>query len=164
MDSGRKAAAVDYRRVHSPLGSRFVDLFDEVLRLNGRLIAASKMTTRVSGLRPPHWIVLSAVVCAGEPPTVPRIGRALGQARQSVQRHADHLVDGGYLTWIDNPDHLRAKRLFATDKGLRTYDTGNRESAIWIDRIVKGLNAEQLDAAVTLLRELRHRVEADARR
>ncbi len=40
-------------------------LIDEIYRLNGRLIAAAKMTTQVAGLRPPHWVVLTAVGARG---------------------------------------------------------------------------------------------------
>lgn len=157
-------AEAGQHRAHSPNGRVFVDIVDEVMRLNGRLIAATKLNTQVAGLRPPHWILLSAVVCAPEPPTVPRIGRALGQSRQSIQRTADHLVAEGFIEWILNPDHARAKRLVATDKGMRTYAQADRESAAWADRIVSGIDIAELEAGVALLRTVRRRLEDDARR
>lgn len=153
-----------HHEAHSPVGLIFVDLIDEVMRLNGRLIAATKFNTQVAGLRPPHWIILSAIVCAVEPPTVPRIGRALGHSRQSVQRVADHLVQEGFAEWIPNPDHARANRLVATDKGLETYAHTDRESAIWADRVVSDIDMGELGAAVKLLRTVRRRLEDDARR
>ena len=80
------------------------------------------------------------------------------------REQADYLVERGYLKFVDNPDHLRAKRLIPTKKGVRTYELANRDSATWIDRVVKGLDAAQFDVTISLLRELRHRLEADVRR
>jgi DNA-binding MarR family transcriptional regulator len=152
-----------YREVHSPTGQRFVDIVDEVMRLNGRLRSAGRMTTAMAGLRPSYAILLSSIGCASEPPTVPRIARALGQSRQSVQRTADYLVAEGYAEWIRNPDHRRAHRLVPTQMGRVTYARANSETAVWADRLVNGLAIDDLDTAITLLREIRRRLEDDVR-
>lgn len=149
---------------HSPAGRLFVEMIDEVMRLNGRLVAAARRNTEVAGLRPPHWIILSAIVCAPEPPTVPRIGRALGHSRQAVQRVADHLVAEGLADWIDNPDHARAKRLVPTERGISTYAQADRESASWADRVVEDIRMEELRTLITFLRRVRLSLEDDAKR
>lgn len=138
-------------------------LVDEVYRLNGRLIAAAKMTTELAGLRPPHWVVLTAVARATEPPTVARIGRSLGQTRQGVQRVADDLFERGLVNWIDNPEHRRARRLVLSDNGLKAEALANQEGGDWLRRVGAGLDAARIREAIAVLRDFRHRLEEDAR-
>jgi DNA-binding MarR family transcriptional regulator len=141
----------------------FAGLIDEIYRLNGRLVAANKMTTRVAGLRPTHWIVFTAIARAVEPPTVPRIGRALGQSRQGIQRVADDLVSNALVEWIDNPDHKRAKRLILTGEGRKVFEMADEEGAIWMRRVSAGLDAGAVREARQLLQALRRNLEQDAR-
>jgi DNA-binding MarR family transcriptional regulator len=138
-------------------------LIDEVYRLNGRLIAAAKMTTQIAGLRPPHWVLLTAVARAAEPPTVARIGRSLGQTRQGVQRVADDLFARGLVDWIDNPEHRRARRLVLSDAGRKAEALANQEGGDWLQRVGAGLDAARVLEAIAVLQEFRHRLEADAR-
>jgi DNA-binding MarR family transcriptional regulator len=72
-------------------------LADEVLRLHGRLLAADSDLGAADGLTGAQVLVLTAVVNAGRPPTVPQIGRSLGHTGQSVQRIADALTARGLL-------------------------------------------------------------------
>ncbi|WP_404478037.1 MarR family winged helix-turn-helix transcriptional regulator [Novosphingobium sp. BL-52-GroH] len=149
----------DYHDAHSPQGARFVDLLDEVMRLNGRMLAAMRRSTRVTGLSPAESILLSTVVCSPSPPTVPRVGRALGQTRQGVQRTADRLVELGLIEWLPNPDHARAHCMGPTAEGRELYDRDNAESAQWADRTVAGMDPAALDLTLETLRELRRRLE-----
>ena len=95
-----------------------VGLSDELIRLNGRLKGMFAGARRSEGLGDSEIMVLNAVVEADRPPTVPQIGRSLGQPRQIVQRAANSLMATGLIEAEPNPDHKRAVLLRATDRGV----------------------------------------------
>jgi DNA-binding MarR family transcriptional regulator len=140
-----------------------VDLLDEMLRLHGRLQAAMRRTAEGTGLSPPMSILLATVACSSEPPTVPRVARALGQSRQSVQRAADHLVSEGYVRWEINPEHRRAQLLVPTELGLKAFEYANASSAAWADRVVAGLDQAVLESTLKTLRGVRRALEQNGR-
>src|SRR6476620_1451369 len=89
----------------SPAGDALTDLVLPVFELNGEFLAAAKGIAEPAGLTPAWWQVLGATLT--EPLPVAEIARrvGLGLARQSVQRTADLLVDQGWATYRDNPQH-----------------------------------------------------------
>ncbi|MCW2621345.1 MAG: MarR family transcriptional regulator [Frankiales bacterium] len=145
----------------SPASHPLEQLVDEVLRTSGRLLAATA-SAATGGLTGSQHVVLSAVVRAERPPTVPQIGRSLGHSRQAVQRLADVLVDRGLVCAVENPDHKRARCLVATTAGRELYAESDRRSRDWGARVTRDLTAAQIDATVQTLRTLRHNLEADA--
>jgi DNA-binding MarR family transcriptional regulator len=137
------------------------DLVDEVLRTSGRLVAATS-TTAGGGLSGAQLLVLSAVVRAERPPTVPEIARSLGHSRQAVQRLADALCARGLTQPVDNPDHKRARRLVPTRLGKAAHAEADRRSRTWAARVTQGLTTAQIASAAATLRQLRHRLENDS--
>jgi DNA-binding MarR family transcriptional regulator len=86
-----------------------------------------------------------------EPMTVAAIARALGLARQSVQRVADLLDGDGLAVYVDNPDDRRAMLLQLTPRGrsaLRTIQAAQRG---WADALGAELGEKELRAASTTL-------------
>ncbi|HHM5199393.1 TPA: MarR family winged helix-turn-helix transcriptional regulator [Pseudomonas aeruginosa] len=144
--------------VHSEQGARLAELVDEVLRLHGRVMSARKPAVLGSSAQ---IFVLASVVLAQEPPTVARIARSLGYSRQAVQRVSDVLVEGGYVLYADNPHHKTSKQLLPTDKGKQAYAEANRESAEWTERTSRGLEAGELEQALSVLRRIRRNLEQD---
>jgi DNA-binding MarR family transcriptional regulator len=136
------------------------ELVDELLRTNGRLTSAFGDLVTDLGLTAAQHTVLTAVVRAAEPPTVPRIARSLGHSRQAVQRLADDLVAAGLLTTEANPEHKRARLLVATPEGTRLYRTSAERAAAWSARVTAGIDQHDLDATAATLRRLRHALEA----
>jgi DNA-binding MarR family transcriptional regulator len=153
----------DYRAVHSAKGALMVDLLDEVLRLHGRLQAAMRHNAEGTGLSASMSILLATIVCSTQPPTVPRIARALGQSRQAVQRTADQLANEGYVGWEANPEHRRAHLLIPTARGRAMFDQANTASAVWADSIVAELDAGALTSTLATLKAIRHGLERKAR-
>ncbi len=96
----------------------FVDLLDELIRLNGRIKSLFSAVDARGGFSAMESTVLTAVVEAGARPTVPQIGRSIGHARQVVQRAANTLVASGLIELLPNPEHKRAPLLSATRKGI----------------------------------------------
>ena len=140
-----------------------VGLVDEVIRLHGRLATVHGDRGETEGLTGAQALVLTAVINAGRPPTVPQIGRSLGHARQSVQRIANALIAQGLLTSTENPDHKRAPLLLPTEAGRAIHSRLHDRAQGWIARVTEGIAPDDLAAATKTLRTLRERLEADLR-
>jgi DNA-binding MarR family transcriptional regulator len=136
-------------------------LADEVLRLHGRQLAANTELGAPEGLTGAQVLVLTAVVNAERPPTVPQIGRSLGHTRQSVQRIADALSARGLLASKENPDHKRAPLLTPTEAGRAAHSRIHERGQAWIGRVTAGIEPDDIARATDVLRALRVRMEAD---
>lgn len=139
-----------------------IQLIDEILRGRSRLLGSETFydPPELKGL---PGTVLTAVVLAAHPPTVPQIGRSLGYPRQTIQRQADLLVERGLVRFVENPDHKRAHRLVATEAGRALHAAADDRSRRWAARFTRGLSAEKLAITVETLRLIRHRLETEAR-
>jgi DNA-binding MarR family transcriptional regulator len=123
----------------------------QVLRLAGMLIDAGDALAAPSGQTSARWRVLAVV--EEEPATVATIARALGQARQSVQRIADLLSADGLAAYDDNPDDRRAMLLRLTTRGRATLRTIQSAQRVWADALGVSIGERELrTASVTLAR------------
>jgi DNA-binding MarR family transcriptional regulator len=138
-----------------------IQLIDEIQRTRGRLASISFSDS--DGLGGLDMTVLNAVVLAAYPPTVPQIGRSLGYPRQTIQRHAEALVERRLMAFIDNPDHKRALRLVATSDGKAVQGKATAKSLIWAAAITRDLDPRRLADAIGMLKIIRTRIERDLR-
>jgi len=155
MTSGPQAPSADgdlaptEGGARTPAGDAFSALVIRIFQLNGRLGAAGDALARPAGQSTARWQVLASIEDA--PRTVADIARALGLARQSVQRVADLLVAEGLAAYEDNPGHRRAKLLRLAPSGgavLARIQTGQRE---WADRIGQQVGRADLERATAVL-------------
>jgi DNA-binding MarR family transcriptional regulator len=147
------------RAERTPAGDAFSLLAITVLRLAGHLTTAGDTLAKPAGQTSARWQVLATV--EEEPMTVAAIARALGLARQSVQRVADLLDGDGLAVYVDNPDDRRAMLLQLTPLGrsaLRTIQAAQRG---WADALGAELGEKELRAAVATLARV---MDAVARR
>jgi DNA-binding MarR family transcriptional regulator len=72
--------------------------------------------------------VLGAIALAGEPLSVPAIGKAMGLSRQGVQKQVDLLRRESLVTLQENPSHRRSPLVALTRAGRAAYE---RASRIW---------------------------------
>jgi len=140
----------------------FIDYIDELSRGRSRL---DSMLARLDcddllGLASK---VLTAVVRAATPPTVPQIGRSLGYPRQTVQRHVDALVERGLVETVDNPDHKTARHLLPTAAGRALYAERNEVSLAWARDFAADFDGAALEKMVATMRAIRHKLEEDSR-
>jgi DNA-binding MarR family transcriptional regulator len=135
-----------------------IALIDEIARTQGRLAAATALLGNEEQLSGAQLTVLTAVVQASSPPTVPQIGRSLGHTRQAIQRTADALSQLGLIEYAANPDHKRAHHLVPTDEGRAVFLRIEQRSRNWLDRVT---DPEDITAAATTLQALRLRLETD---
>jgi DNA-binding MarR family transcriptional regulator len=120
-----------------------------VLRLAGLLTAAGDALARPAGQSTARWQVLAAV--EGQPASVAGIARALGLARQSVQRVADALEAGGLVAFEDNPHHRRARLVRLTPEGRVVLAAIQAAQAPWADRHGASIGTEKLERANRVL-------------
>jgi DNA-binding MarR family transcriptional regulator len=117
----------------------------QVLKLAGMLIDAGDALAAPSGQTSARWRVLAAI--EEEPATVAAIARALGQARQSVQRVADLLAADGLTAYDDNPGHRRAMLLRLTTRGRSTLRAIQAAQRGWADELGGAVGERELRAA-----------------
>lgn len=136
----------------SPAGDAFSAFAITVLRLSGVLGAAGDALAKPAGQTSARWQVLAAIEHA--PSTVAQIARALGLARQSVQRVADLLERERLAAYEQNPDDLRADLLRLTAHGRAVLTTIQDEQQVWADRLGAEIGEQKLRRATEVLREV----------
>jgi DNA-binding MarR family transcriptional regulator len=136
------------------------DLIVEIFRINGRLLIAGDRLVADLGLTSARWQVIGAIAIAGQPQTVPAIARAMGLTRQAVQRLINELMADGLVEARTNPNHRRARLFSLTSAGLAAFEGATARQAPWAEALASGCSAVEIKAAETMLRTLRHRLEA----
>jgi DNA-binding MarR family transcriptional regulator len=145
-----------------------IALVDEIGRLNGRFKTLFADVRRGVGLGDTELLVMSAVVEARRPPTVPQIGRSLGHPRQIIQRAANALIAAGLVEHAPNPDHKRAALLLATSDGIARKRQADALAVTVTADLADGLDPmimETVAGALAVIRlHIEERVRARARR
>ena len=138
-------------------------MFDEVTRLSTRLQSLFVGARSPTGLSSMEAMVLAAVVEAVSPPTVPKIGRSLGHARQVVQRATNSLIEKGLIKDGPNPDHKRAALLRATDEGTAIKTLADTRAIAAADALLREIDADICKQLTDQMRDLRHEIESHLR-
>ena len=141
-------------------GDVFTELVLEVFRVNGLLIEAGDELTRPVGLSSARWQVLGVVEHGPVP--VSHVARIMGLTRQGVQQTADTLARDGFIEYVENPHHRRAKLMRMTAKGREALDYVGQRRAGWAGRIGEEQSLEDLRAAVAVLQEVRESLVRNA--
>ena len=144
-------------RRRSPAGQALTDLILETFRLHGRLLATGDRLTRAVGQTAARWQVLGSI--QDEPQTVAQVARAMGLARQSVQRTVDRLQADGIVTYKDNPAHLRSKLVTLTPKGSFVLTWISGRQIRWANDVALRLGEQDLHRACRVIRAFREELE-----
>ena len=139
-------------------GDAFSALVVEVLRAADLIRAAGDELARPDGLTSAQWRVMAVLEVA--PVTVAQAARALGLARQSVQRVADTIVTAGLAAYVDNPADRRAHLAQLTEAGAAALRSIQGRQVAWADACAVGVSATDLQATRTFLATLAERVGA----
>lgn len=132
-------------------GDAFAEFAISVLRLAGPLTVAGDILAKPSGQTSARWQVLAA--SDHGPMSVADAARALGLARQGVQRIADLLAEEGLIAYEDNPAHQRAKLMTLTRRGENALKEIKQRQAIWANRLGADLGEDRLRQASALIAE-----------
>jgi DNA-binding MarR family transcriptional regulator len=133
----------------TPAGDALSVLAVQVLRLSGLLLDAGDRIASPMGQTSARWRVLAAI--EDEAATVATIARALGQARQSVQRVADLLAGDGLAVYRDDPADRRAMLLTLTARGRSTLRAIQAAQRGWADSLGAEVGEDDLAAASATL-------------
>ena len=146
----------------TPAGDAFSGLVVRLFRLNGVLAAEGEALTKPTGQTTARWQVMAALENA--PATVAQIARMLGLARQSVQRVADSLEDGGLIRYVENPRHRRARLAELTGEGRHTLSRIQDAQRPWANGLGAAIGERQLNQANALLDRVLARMGAQRAR
>ncbi len=144
----------------TPTAQALSDLLIEVFRVNGLALAAGDVLCAPSALTSARWQVLGVVDHEAAP--VANVARTMGLTRQSVQLTADALERDGFISYVDNPHHRRAKLIAPTDAGRRALRAVEARHAEWAQKLGKKIGAAGLRAAVESLQQVRAALEHEA--
>ncbi|CAN7158039.1 MarR family winged helix-turn-helix transcriptional regulator [Rhizobium sp. LjRoot258] len=128
------------------------------LRLAGRLTAAGDELAKPAGQTSARWQVLAGARSGTH--SVAQIARLLGIARQGVQRLADTLAADRLISYVDNPQHQRAKLVKLTDEGETRLAAIEMAQAEWADRLGQSFTSAELEAARTVMTRLIETLDA----
>lgn len=134
------------------LGDAFSALVVRIFQTNGYLLAAGDALAAPSGQTSARWQVMAAV--EEQARSVADIARLLGLARQSVQRVADLLAEGGLAVYRENPAHLRAKLLELTPHGRAQLARIAEAQAVWANDLAGRLGEGHIANATAALTAL----------
>ncbi|OWO96737.1 MarR family transcriptional regulator [Rhizobium esperanzae] len=140
-------------------GDAFSAFAITALRLAGHLTAAGDRLAKPAGQTSARWQVLAAARRGDM--SVAQIARALGLARQGVQRLADVLAGEGLIAYADNPQHQRAKLVRLTTEGAARLGVIEAAQAGWVDGLGAAFTAAELDAARTVMARVMAMLESD---
>jgi DNA-binding MarR family transcriptional regulator len=101
-------------------GTLFRDILAELFRLRAVMLESAERLTAPVGLTSARWQILGAIEDAPAP--VAHVARSLGLTRQAVQETADAMERDGLITFLDNPDHKRARLMSPTAKARKALD------------------------------------------
>jgi len=136
----------------TPAGDAFSLVAVKIMFLNGVLLEAGDRIAYSAGQTSARWRVIAAAEM--KLMTVAEVARALGLARQSVQRLADSLSEEGLTVYKDNPNDKRAMHLALTAAGKRALTTIQAEQRKWADKVGSKMSVKSLKEIDSTLREL----------
>jgi DNA-binding MarR family transcriptional regulator len=148
----KRQRVVNSGRVRTAAGDSSSALAILVLQLAGHLNAAGDALARPAGQTSARWQVLAAAEYGRF--SVAQVARALGLARQGVQRLADLLESEGLARYADNPAHLRAKLLTLTPKGRAALAAIQARQSVWANALGAEFSVRDLSAATAMLNRI----------
>jgi DNA-binding MarR family transcriptional regulator len=134
-------------------GKIIIELTREIFRLNSLLLEAGNQLAAPVGLSSARWQILGIIEHGPEP--VANIARIWRLTRQGVQQTADALSKDGFVEYLENPHHRRAKLVSITPKGTKALERIRRQQAIWANGIGEQTKLKDLQTVLAHLRTLK---------
>lgn len=138
----------------SKKGPVFTEIALEVFKLGGLLVSEGDQMGFEYGITSARWKILGALSLAGEPQTVPQIARSMGLTRQAVQRLVDAMHKDGFLLFLQNPDHKRAKLIGLSDFGKEIYSKLDEKQSGWAITCSTGITQAELETTLSVLKRV----------
>lgn len=136
------------------------NLIMETFRLNGELLSVGDKLVADLALTSARWQVLGAIDLSPSGLPVAHIARNMGLSRQAVQRLVNEMAMQNLVQFLPNPHHQRAKLVVMTANGRTVFDSAMDRQRPWADALARGLSADEISAAVVVLRHLRNKLQS----
>lgn len=142
----------------TPKGKVFREILTEVFHLRALMLESAEHLTAPVGLTSARWQILGAI--EHTPAPVAHVARGLGLTRQSVQETADAMARDGLITFVDNPDHKRARLMMPTPKARKALDFLRPRQMQFANLMGAPHSLEALRATLDVLEKSRATIEA----
>lgn len=127
------------------------DIMLSIFRVNARLLENGDHLVAPLQLTSARWQILGAVALVGKPMTTPQIAEAMGITRQGAQKQLNRMLDEGLFAILQNPRHARSPLYALTNEGKQAFDSAMALHAVWVNKLVEGLELTELESTVRLL-------------
>ncbi|HEX8393011.1 MAG TPA: MarR family winged helix-turn-helix transcriptional regulator [Longimicrobium sp.] len=144
---------------HTEHGDAFTALVLEVFRVNRLLHDAGDQLAAPAGLSTARWQVLGVVEHGPIP--IADVARVMGLTRQSVRETSALLEAEGFVEFVDNPRHRRARLMRITPAGADAMERLGREQAAWANRVGGAQALDELRTGVRALTRIRQTLDPD---
>ncbi|MGR6468433.1 MarR family winged helix-turn-helix transcriptional regulator [Rhizobium sp. PAMB 3182] len=108
----------------------------------------------------PRFDVMSALSRAPDGLKMKDISRLLRVSNGNITGIVDKLVEEGLVLRTTPPQDRRTQIIQLTERGRQEFETLARTHEAWIDEILGGLNADDVDGMIRRLDHLIHALEA----
>lgn len=109
----------------------------------------------------PQFVVLNHFVRLGRPSSPLRLARAFQVTKSTMTNTLQHLDRAGFVTITRDPQDARAKVVFITDAGRAAREAAIAALGPRLADLSEGISADEIEAALPLLRRLRAKLDAE---
>ena len=124
---------------------------------------ASRLFDRLmpGALTLPQFVVLNHFVRLGRPSSPLRLARAFQVTKSTMTNTLQHLDRAGWVTIAPDPQDARAKVVAITPAGRAAREAAIAVLAPRLEGLAEGITADEIEAALPLLRRLRANLDAE---
>jgi len=145
------------------MGNNEKKLYDVILQVrfcfNHLKMLGEKLSSDL-GINPSMRAVMEALNNADRL-TVPDIAKNKGVSRQHIQNIMNSLLEGDFVSTLDNPAHKRSQLYELTLKGRHAFTVIREREKEPLQRLADKIDPEKLDMAKQTLADLNSRIVAE---
>lgn len=145
----------------TPKGRVYRQILAELFRLRAVMLDSAEHLAAAAGLTSARWQILGAI--EDTPAPVAHVARTLGLTRQAVQETADAMEREGLITFLENPDHKRARLMSPTPKARKALDYLRPRQLQFANMMGAPHSLEALRATLDVLEKSRATIEPGSR-
>ena len=145
----------------TPKGKVYRQILAELFRLRAVMLDAAEHLADAAGLTSARWQILGAI--EDTPAPVAHVARTLGLTRQAVQETADAMERDSLITFLENPDHKRARLMSPTPKARKALDYLRPRQMQFANLMGAPHSLEALRATLDVLEKSRATIESGNR-
>jgi DNA-binding MarR family transcriptional regulator len=145
----------------TPKGKVYRQILAELFRLRAVMLDSAEHLAEAAGLTSARWQILGAI--EDTPAPVAHVARTLGITRQAVQETADAMARDGLITFLENPDHKRARLMLPTPRARKALDYLRPRQMLFANLMGAPHSLEVLRATLDVLEKSRATIESENR-